>query len=224
MEYNVKDNLKKVLDSLPEGVRLVAVSKYHPAEYIMEAYEQGHRIFGESHEQEIRQKVDVLPKDIEWHFIGHLQTNKVKYIAPYISMIDAVDSLKLLREINKQAIKNNRVINVLLELHIAEEETKYGFSLDNCRQMLAEGEWRELKNVRICGLMMMASYVEDTEVIRREMLLASDFFDEVKAKYFADDDTFCERSWGMSHDYPIALECHTTMVRIGTTIFGPRVY
>ena len=224
MEYNVKDNLKKVLDSLPEGVRLVAVSKYHPAEYIMEAYEQGHRIFGESHEQEIRQKVDVLPKDIEWHFIGHLQTNKVKYIAPYISMIDAVDSLKLLREINKQALKNNRVINVLLELHIAEEETKYGFSLDNCRQMLAEGEWRELKNVRICGLMMMASYVEDTEVIRREMLLASDFFDEVKAKYFADDDTFCERSWGMSHDYPIALECHTTMVRIGTTIFGPRVY
>ncbi|MBR4924627.1 MAG: YggS family pyridoxal phosphate-dependent enzyme [Prevotella sp.] len=224
MEYNVKDNLKKVLDSLPEGVRLVAVSKYHPAEYIMEAYEQGHRIFGESHEQEIRQKVDVLPKDIEWHFIGHLQTNKVKYIAPYISMIDAVDSLKLLREINKQAIKNNRVINVLLELHIAEEETKYGFSLDNCRQMLAEGEWRELKNVRICGLMMMASYVEDTEVIRREMLLASDFFDEVKAKYFADDDTFCERSWGMSHDYPIALECHSTMVRIGTTIFGPRVY
>lgn len=224
MEYNVKDNLKKVLDSLPEGVRLVAVSKYHPAEYIMEAYEQGHRIFGESHEQEIRQKVDVLPKDIEWHFIGHLQTNKVKYIAPYISMIDAVDSLKLLREINKQALKNNRVINVLLELHIAEEETKYGFSLDNCRQMLAEGEWRELKNVRICGLMMMASYVEDTEVIRREMLLASDFFDEVKAKYFANDDTFCERSWGMSHDYPIALECHTTMVRIGTTIFGPRVY
>ncbi|MBO4785840.1 MAG: YggS family pyridoxal phosphate-dependent enzyme [Prevotella sp.] len=224
MEYNVKDNLKKVLDSLPEGVRLVAVSKYHPAEYIMEAYEQGHRIFGESHEQEIRQKVDVLPKDIEWHFIGHLQTNKVKYIAPYISMIDAVDSLKLLREINKQALKNNRVINVLLELHIAEEETKYGFSLDNCRQMLAEGEWRELKNVRICGLMMMASYVEDTEVIRREMLLASDFFDEVKAKYFADDDTFCERSWGMSHDYPIALECHSTMVRIGTTIFGPRVY
>ena len=224
MEYNVKDNLKKVLDSLPEGVRLVAVSKYHPAEYIMEAYEQGHRIFGESHEQEIRQKVDVLPKDIEWHFIGHLQTNKVKYIAPYISMIDAVDSLKLLREINKQALKNNRVINVLLELHIAEEETKYGFSLDDCRQMLADGEWRELKNVRICGLMMMASYVEDTEVIRREMLLASDFFDEVKAKYFADDDTFCERSWGMSHDYPIALECHTTMVRIGTTIFGPRVY
>ena len=139
MNFDVKTNLKKVLSDLPSGVKLVAVSKYHPAEYIMAAYEEGQRIFGESHEQEIRQKVDVLPKDIEWHFIGHLQTNKVKYIAPYIDMIDAVDSMKLLREINKQAQKNNRIINVLLELHIAEEETKYGFSLDECRQMLAEG-------------------------------------------------------------------------------------
>lgn len=224
MKYNVKDNLKKVLESLPEGVKLVAVSKYHPAEYIMEAYEEGQRIFGESHEQELRQKVDILPHDIEWHFIGHLQTNKVKYIAPYISMIDAVDSLKLLKEINKQAMKNGRVIDVLLELHIAEEETKYGFSLDDCRKMLADGEWKELKNVRICGLMMMASYVEDTEVIRREMCLAADFFNEIKADYFADDNYFCERSWGMSHDYNIAVECNSTMVRIGTTIFGPRIY
>lgn len=224
MKYNVKDNLKKVLESLPEGVKLVAVSKYHPAEYIMEAYEEGQRIFGESHEQELRQKVDILPHDIEWHFIGHLQTNKVKYIAPYISMIDAVDSLKLLKEINKQALKNGRVIDVLLELHIAEEETKYGFSLDDCRKMLADGEWKELKNVRICGLMMMASYVEDTEVIRREMCLAADFFNEIKADYFADDKYFCERSWGMSHDYNIAVECNSTMVRIGTTIFGPRIY
>lgn len=224
MNFDVKTNLKKVLGDLPSGVKLVAVSKYHPAEYIMAAYEEGQRIFGESHEQEIRQKVDVLPKDIEWHFIGHLQTNKVKYIAPYIDMIDAVDSMKLLREINKQAQKNNRIINVLLELHIAEEETKYGFSLDECRQMLAEGQWRELKNVRICGLMMMASYVDDPEVIRREMTLASDFFDEMKAAHFANDDNFCERSWGMSHDYHIALECNTTMVRIGTSIFGPRVY
>ena len=139
-------------------------------------------------------------------------------------MIDAVDSMKLLREINKQAQKNNRIINVLLELHIAEEETKYGFSLDECRQMLAEGQWRELQNVRICGLMMMASYVDDPEVIRQEMTLASDFFDEMKATHFANDDNFCERSWGMSYDYHIALECNTTMVRIGTSIFGPRVY
>lgn len=224
MDYDVKGNLRKILNDLPEGVKLVAVSKYHPADYIMAAYDEGQRIFGESHEQEIRQKVDVLPKDIEWHFIGHLQTNKVKYIAPYIHMIDAVDSMKLLREINKQALKNNRVINVLLELHIAEEETKYGFSLDACREMLASGEWRELHNVRICGLMMMASNVDDDDIIRREMTLAADFFDEMKAKHFADDPSFCERSWGMSHDYPIALKCRTTMVRIGTSIFGPRVY
>lgn len=222
--WNVKENLRKVLSDLPEGVRLVAVSKYHPNEYLMAAYEEGQRIFGESHEQELKQKHTTLPADIEWHFIGHLQTNKVKYIAPYISMIEAVDSMKLLREINKQAAKSNRVIDVLLELHIAEEETKYGLTLDACRELLAAGEWRELQHVRICGLMMMASYVEDTEQIRREMMTASAFFDEMKARYFADEDSFCERSWGMSHDYPIAVECGSTMVRVGTTIFGPRVY
>ena len=222
--YDVKGNLRKVLSDLPEGVQLVAVSKFHTNEYLLAAYEEGQRVFGESHEQELKQKQQSLPADIEWHFIGHLQTNKVKYIAPYISMIDAVDSMKLLREINKQAMKNNRVIKVLLELHIAEEETKYGLTLDACRELLAAGEWRELKNVQICGLMMMASYVEDQEQIRREMMMASDFFDEVKARFFADDDQFCERSWGMSHDYPIAVQCHSTMVRVGTTIFGPRVY
>lgn len=222
--WNVKENLRKVLSDLPEGVRLVAVSKYHPNEYLMAAYEEGQRIFGESHEQELKQKHATLPADIEWHFIGHLQTNKVKYIAPYISMIEAVDSMKLLREINKQATKYNRVIDVLLELHIAEEETKYGLTLDACRELLASGEWRDLKHVRICGLMMMASYVEDSEQIRREMMMASSFFDEVKACYFAKEDSFCERSWGMSHDYPIAVECGSTMVRVGTTIFGPRVY
>lgn len=222
--WNVKENLRKVLSDLPEGVRLVAVSKYHPNEYLMAAYEEGQRIFGESHEQELKQKHATLPADIEWHFIGHLQTNKVKYIAPYISMIEAVDSMKLLREINKQAAKYNRVIDVLLELHIAEEETKYGLTLDACRELLASGEWRDLKHVRICGLMMMASYVEDSEQIRREMMMASTFFDEVKACYFAEEDSFCERSWGMSHDYPIAVECGSTMVRVGTTIFGPRVY
>ena len=222
--YDVKGNLRKVLSDLPEGVQLVAVSKFHTNEYLLAAYEEGQRVFGESHEQELKLKQQSLPADIEWHFIGHLQTNKVKYIAPYISMIDAVDSMKLLREINKQAVKNNRVIKVLLELHIAEEETKYGLTLDACRELLEAGEWRELKNVQICGLMMMASYVEDQEQIRSEMMMASDFFDEVKARFFADDDQFCERSWGMSHDYPIAVQCHSTMVRVGTTIFGPRVY
>lgn len=224
MDYDVKGNLRRVLADLPEGVRLVAISKYHPNEYIEAAYAEGQRIFGESHEQELRQKVESLPRDIEWHFIGHLQTNKVKYIAPYISMVEAVDSLKLLREIDKQAAKHDRIIKVLLELHIAEEETKYGLTLDACRELLAGGEWRELKHVQICGLMMMASYVEDEEQIRSEMMLARNFFDEVKQAYFADDDAFCERSWGMSHDYRIAVTCGSTMVRVGTTIFGPRVY
>jgi uncharacterized pyridoxal phosphate-containing UPF0001 family protein len=139
-------------------------------------------------------------------------------------MIEAVDSIKLLREINKQAEKCGRVINVLLELHIAEESTKYGLTLDACRQLLDDGEWRQMQHIRICGLMMMASFVEDREQIRREMQTARDFFDEVKAQYFVDDVAFCERSWGMSDDYPVALETGTTMVRIGTAIFGPRVY
>jgi pyridoxal phosphate enzyme (YggS family) len=222
--FDVKGHLHEVLDTLPQGVRLVAISKYHPNAYIEAAYAEGQRIFGESHEQELRQKHESLPKDIEWHFIGHLQTNKVKYIAPYVSMIEAVDSIKLLREINKQAEKCGRVINVLLELHIAEESTKYGLTLDACRQLLDDGEWHQMQHIRICGLMMMASFVEDREQIRREMQTARDFFDEVKAHYFADDPAFCERSWGMSDDYPVALETGTTMVRIGTAIFGPRVY
>lgn len=221
---DVAKNLREVLDNLPKGVRLVAVSKFHPKEYIEAAYNAGQRIFGESHEQELAKKVTELPDDIEWHFIGHLQTNKVKYIAPYISMIEAVDSLKLLKEINKQAAKHDRVIKVLLELHIAEEETKYGLTLDACRHLLDDGQWHDLQNVHICGLMMMASNVDDQEQIRREMTLAADFFDEVKAKYFADAPEFKERSWGMSHDYKIAVQCRSTLVRVGTSIFGPRVY
>ena len=216
--------MRQVLDSLPSQVKLVAVSKYHPAESILEAYEEGQRAFGESHVQELQAKHKVLPEDIEWHFIGHLQTNKVKYVVPYVAMIDAVDSMRLLREINRQAEKHDRVVKVLLELHIAEEETKYGLSLDECRSLLADGEWRMLQHVKICGLMMMASFVDDMSQVRKEMLLAADFFDEVKAKYFADDDGFCERSWGMSHDYPVACECRSTMVRVGTSIFGERVY
>lgn len=222
--YDVANNLHEVLGNLPDGVKLVAISKFHPNEFLEVAYREGQRIFGESQVQELSRKVETLPKDIEWHFIGHLQTNKVKYIAPYISMVEAVDSLKLLKEINKQAAKYNRVINVLLELHIAEEETKYGFTLDACRKLLEGGEWKELKNVHISGLMMMASNVDDRNQIKKEMTLAADLFDELKAKYFADDPEFKERSWGMSHDYDIAVECRSTMVRVGTTIFGPRIY
>lgn len=224
MKVDVAKNLSKVLEQLPEGVSLVAVSKFHPKEYIEAAYQAGQRIFGESHEQELRVKVEELPKDILWHFIGHLQTNKVKYVAPYISMIEAVDTLKLLKEINKQAAKCGRVIDVLLELHIAEEATKYGFSIDDCRNMLKAGEWKQLANVRICGLMMMASNVDDENQIAAEMNQAADFFDEVKRDYFADTDYFRERSWGMSQDYRVAVRCRSTMVRVGTYIFGPRVY
>lgn len=224
MDYDVKRHLHEVLGRLPEGVRLVAISKYHPNEYIEAAYEEGQRIFGESHEQELRHKMETLPRDISWHFIGHLQTNKVKYIAPYITMIEAVDSLKLLREIDKQAAKCERVIDVLLELHIADEETKYGLTPDDCRQLLDGGEWRSLQHVRICGLMMMASNVDDEAQLRTEFRTARLLFDELKARHFADAPWFCERSWGMSHDYPLAVEEGSTMVRVGTTIFGPRVY
>ncbi len=224
MKERVATNLKKVLADLPEGVRLVAVSKFHPVEELLEAYDAGQRIFGESQVQELQRKVAAMPSDVEWHFIGHLQTNKVKYLASYVSMIHAVDSLKLLREIDRQAAKNDRVINVLLELHIAEEETKYGFSPSDCRELLASGEWRELRHVRICGLMMMATYTDDTTQIRLEMEQAQRLFHELKANYFAEEPSFCERSWGMSHDYRIALETGATLVRIGTTIFGERVY
>ena len=222
--YDVKGNLREVLADLPQGVHLVAISKYHPNEYIEAAYAEGQRIFGESHEQELRQKHETLPKDIYWHFIGHLQTNKVKYIVPYITMIEAVDSLKLLKEIDKQAAKCGRTIAVLLELHIAEEETKYGLTPDALRELLDDGEWRQLQHVRICGLMMMASNVDDMEQIRSEFRLAHRLFDEIKEQYFADVDYFRERSWGMSHDYKIAIEEGSTIVRIGTAIFGPRVY
>lgn len=222
--YDVKGNLREVLGNLPAGVNLVAISKFHPNEYIEAAYEEGQRVFGESHEQELARKVESLPKDIEWHFIGHLQTNKVKYIAPYIAMIEAVDSLKLLKEINKQAAKHDRVVKVLLELHIAEEETKSGFSFDDCRELLEAGEWRTMEHVQICGIMMMASNTDDEQQIAQEFDAAYAFFKEVKEKYFADDDAFCERSWGMSHDYRIAVKHGSNMVRVGTTIFGPRIY
>ena len=222
--YPIKEKLNEVRQALPQGVRLVAVSKFHPEEDVMAAYEEGQRVFGESHEQELARKVQILPKDIEWHFIGHLQTNKVKYIAPYISMIEAVDSLKLLREIEKQAAKVDRVVRVLLELHIAEEATKYGLTLDACRQLLADGEWRQMTHVQICGLMMMASNVDDEAQICEEFQTAADFFREVKQTYFADAPHFCERSWGMSDNYLLAVKHESTMVRIGTTIFGPRKY
>lgn len=216
----IKDNLNEVRASLKDGVCLVAVSKYHPVEAVEAAYAEGQRIFGESREQELRVKYDTLPKDIQWHFIGHLQTNKVKYIAPYITMIEAVDSLKLMKEIEKQAEKCGRVIDILLELHLAQEETKSGMTLDECRAMLKEGEWKNMSHVRICGIMMMASNTDDEEKIKKEFLAANDFYNEIKAQYFANDEAFSVKSYGMSHDYLLAQECGSNHVRVGSRIFS----
>ena len=203
---------------------MVAVSKFHPNEAIEEAYRAGQRVFGESKVQEMTAKYESLPKDIEWHFIGHLQTNKIKYIVPYVSLIHGIDSYKLLTEVNKQAAKVNRTINCLLQLHIAQEETKFGFSFDECRKMLTTGEWKELKNIRICGLMGMATNTDNTEQIKAEFCSISNFFNEVKSTWFINEKTFCELSMGMSHDYHEAIAAGSTLVRVGSKIFGERNY
>ena len=217
-------HLQQIQKTIAPNVQLVAVSKFHPETLIAEAYQEGQRIFGESRVQELQRKYEVLPKDIEWHFIGHLQMNKVKYIAPYISLIHAVDSLKLLKEIDKQAAKHNRKIRCLLELHIAQEETKFGLTPAACTELLEEGSWKELKHIEIAGLMCMASHTDDENLIRSEFHTAYTFFNEIKARFFNDCDTFCERSWGMSEDYHIAMEEGATLVRIGSAIFGNREY
>ena len=217
-------HLNEVRATVKQGVELVAVSKFHPAALIKEAYDQGQRIFGESRVQELQAKHEALPADIQWHFIGHLQPNKVKYIAPYISLIHAVDSYKLLAEINKQAAKHDRVIPCLLELHIALEESKYGFTPEACTALLEDGAWRALKNVQIAGLMCMASNTPDMVQVRSEFHQARVYFDELKQRFFADDPHFCERSWGMSHDYDVAMDEGATLVRVGTAIFGEREY
>jgi len=221
---SIGQNLISVKSTLPEGVTLVAVSKYHPNEDLMDAYNVGQRVFGENLVQELRTKAETMPKDIQWHFIGHLQTNKVKYIAPFVSLIHGIDTLKLLAEVNKQALKNNRVVDCLLQIHVAQEETKFGFTLDECREMLQEGAWREMKGVRICGIMCMATNTDDEERIRKDFNTALDFFNEVNVAYFAEKPEFCIRSYGMSDDYPIAIEEGSNMVRVGTKIFGPRKY
>lgn len=217
-------HLNEVRATVKQGVELVAVSKFHPAALIKEAYDQGQRIFGESRVQELQAKHEALPADIQWHFIGHLQPNKVKYIAPYISLIHAVDSYKLLAEINKQAAKHDRVIPCLLELHIAQEESKYGFTPEACTALLEDEAWRALKNVQIAGLMCMASNTPDMVQVRSEFHQARVYFDELKQRFFADDPHFCERSWGMSHDYDVAMDEGATLVRVGTAIFGEREY
>ncbi len=220
----VGDNLKTVMKDLDDGVRLVAVSKYHPVEELQEVYDAGQRIFGESQVKELTFKKNILPKDIEWHFIGHLQTNKVKYIAPFISLIHAVDTVRLLGEIDRQGAKVMRRINCLLQVHIAQEETKFGFAPDELYAMLEEGEWRQMEHVQIAGIMCMATNTDDYEQIRKEFRLVRRIFDKVKETYFAGDNGFCELSMGMSQDYMIAMEEGSTLVRVGSKIFGDRDY
>lgn len=219
---SIAENLLQVRQQLQGNVRLVAVSKYHTEVEILEAYHVGQRIFGESRVQELQVKRNNLPKDIQWHFIGHLQLNKVKYIAEYIHLIHAVDSLKLLEEINKQAGKYQRVIPCLLQLHVAQEETKYGFTVAECNDFLERGDWKDLENVRIAGIMCMATNTDDKERIRRDFHTARSFYEMAKERHFAHLDYFKECSWGMSNDYGIAMEEGSTMIRVGSRIFGER--
>jgi len=218
----VRKNLLKVQASLPCGVKLVVVSKFQPEAKIKEAYEAGQRIFGENRVQELIAKQPLLPDDIEWHLIGSLQTNKVKYIAPFISMIQSVDTLKLMQEINRQAEKNNRIIRILLEVHIAEEESKHGFSPDECYAIFSEGLPAFYPNIQICGLMGMATFTDNSEQVRREFHTLRMLFDDISKMPSIDPSLFTELSMGMSDDYPIAIEEGSTMVRIGSAIFGER--
>ncbi len=220
-DMTIKERLERILATLPEGVELVAVSKFHPAERLQEAYDAGQRIFGESRPQEMVAKAEVLPKDIVWTMIGHLQTNKVKMIAPFVSMIASVDSERLIEEIEKQAAKHNRVIDILLEVHVAQEETKSGWSEQELLDYLATDKLKSMLHVRVRGVMTIASNTENESVVRADFQRIKDIFDSLKPRFGEDFDTL---SIGMSDDYPLALEYGSTMVRIGTAIFGPREY
>ncbi len=220
----IESSLKEIYNELPDGTRLVAISKYHPASAIAEAYSFGQRLFGENHVQELLSKVSDLPDDIEWHFTGHLQTNKVKYIAPFISMIHSVDSMKLIKEVDKQGRRVGRRINCLLELHVAAESTKYGFSAEELKELYESHSFDIFSNVNICGLMCMATNTDDTERIKEDFSTAKYVYDEIRSNYYAGSDSFKELSMGMSDDYKIALNYGSTLVRIGTRIFGERVY
>jgi len=220
----IAEQIKSIREQLPQGVRLIAVSKFHPEEDILEAYQAGQRLFGENHVQELIRKHESLPADIEWHFIGHLQTNKVKYIAPFVTLIHGIDSLKLLRVVDREAEKAGRVIPVLLQMHIATEETKFGFSREECLEMLSSGVLAELQHVQVCGLMGMATNTDDAAQVRSEFHTLRTFFDELQQTYFQDTPSFCELSMGMSDDFPIAVSEGSTLIRVGTRIFGERDY
>lgn len=221
---SIAENIQEVKKQIPENVKLVAVSKTKPNEIISEAYELGQRIFGENKVQELTEKHEQLPKDIDWHFIGHLQTNKVKYIAPFVNLIHAVDSFKLLKTIDKEADKNNRRIDCLLQLHIAREETKFGLSVKEVVDILQSAEYKEFKNIQIIGLMGMATFTDDENMVRKEFRYLKECFAKIKEEFFSDSLFFKELSMGMSGDYLLAIEEGSTMVRIGSSIFGARTY
>jgi pyridoxal phosphate enzyme (YggS family) len=221
---NIAERLYQIKSELPEKVRLLAVSKFQSESVILDAYRAGQRIFGENRVQELLSKYDRLPVDMEWHFIGHLQANKVKFIAPFIHTIQSIDSLKLAETVNKEAEKCKRKIRVLLQIHIAQEEQKFGFTYEEAENLLISGTLRSLTNLNISGLMGMATLTNDHIQIRNEFHRLNDFFQQIKNDYFAENDSFNELSIGMSDDYPIAVEEGSTMIRIGSKVFGERNY
>lgn len=221
---SIRDNILNYNNKITGNARLIAVSKTKPVEDLQEAYEAGQRLFGENKALEMRDKHEILPKDIRWHFIGHLQTNKVKYIAPFVELIHSVDSLNLLKQINKEAIRNNRIIDCLLQIDIAHEETKFGLEENEADELLSSEEFAELKNVRICGLMGIGSITDDKNKTKKEFNNLKKFFDETKNKFFNSKSYFCELSMGMSQDFELAIEEGATLVRIGSSIFGARDY
>ncbi|MDD2548664.1 MAG: YggS family pyridoxal phosphate-dependent enzyme [Bacteroidales bacterium] len=221
---SIEKNLNSIKSELPASVTLVAISKTHAPEIVMQAYDNGHRLFGENRVQELVSKYEVLPKDIQWHLVGHLQRNKVKYIAPFISLIQSVDSLRLLKEIDKNARKNDRIIDCLLQIYIADEDTKYGLSNEEAIEVLESDAFAEMKNVRVIGLMGMATFTDNTEQVRLEFRKLKKLFVQVKQKYFTDCSYFNTLSMGMSGDYEIAIDEGATLVRIGSNIFGGRPY
>lgn len=221
---SVKDNLLKIRQSIPSNVTLIAVSKTKPTEDILEAYQAGQRVFGENKAQEMKEKYALLPKDIQWHMIGHLQENKVKYIVPFVSMIHSVDSLKILLAINKRALLCNRVVDCLFEMDISHEESKFGLSMEELVSILSSEEYKQMENIRICGLMGIGSITEDKEQTRKEFRTLKEMFLEIKQKFFSNSEYFSQISMGMSSDYDLAIQEGSTMVRIGSSIFGARNY
>jgi pyridoxal phosphate enzyme (YggS family) len=219
---DIARHIQQIKDTLPAGVRLVAVSKTQPAAIIKEAYEAGQRVFGESRPQELVQKAALLPSDIEWHFIGHLQTNKVKQVVGLARLIHAVDSERLLLEIEKEAARQSRRVACLLQVHIASEETKFGFSAEELQQLFAQQYFSKMPHVQLAGLMGMATNTDDHTQVGREFRGLKQLFDQIKQTYFADDASFCELSMGMSGDYRVAIDEGSTLVRVGTAIFGQK--